>query len=297
MSALILCGVLWRQFAPGGQDALTTRSALTGLVYYLFLPALVLLVLWQAPLGLNSVKIAAVAALGIVASLVVIGAFCHACGMDAPTRGAVMLAAAFPNATYLGLPVLEATLGKPARSIAIQYDLFACMPLVLTVGIWIAAKYGTKHKSPSTLKGLVKVPAIWAAVVAIPLNLLTIPMPAMIQTFLQTLSQGVIPLMLISLGLSLTMPREQLHQLRSVFPALAVKLFLMPFVVLLAARLLNMQGMEYQAVVLEGAMPSMVLGLLFADRYGLNSPIYAAIVTLGTIASLFTLSMWFHLVS
>ena len=138
---------------------------------------------------------------------------------------------------------------------------------------------------------------MWAALLAIILNLLTVPMPDMLKTFLTTLSQGVIPLMLISLGLSLTMPREQLYQLRSVFPALAVKLFLMPLVVLLAARLLNMQAMQFQAVVLEGAMPSMVLGLVLSDRYGLNSPIYAAIVTLSTVASLFTLSMWFHLVA
>lgn len=297
MSALILCGVLWRILAPGGQDALTTRNALTGLVYYLFLPALVLLVLWQAQLGVSSFKIAAVASLGILASLAVIAAFCHVCGMDGPTRGAVMLAAAFPNATYLGLPVLEATLGPSTRSIAIQYDLFASTPILLTLGIWIAAKYGSNASNAASFKGLLKVPAVWAALLAIILNLLAVPIPMMLKTFLHTLSQGVIPLMLISLGLSLSMPREQLHQLRSVFPALAVKLFFMPVVVLIAARLLNMQGMPFQAVVLEGAMPSMVLGLVLSDRYGLNSPIYAAIVTLSTVASLFTLSMWFHLIA
>jgi predicted permease len=209
----------------------------------------------------------------------------------------VMLAAAFPNATYLGLPVLEATLGPSARSIAIQYDLFASTPILLTLGIWIAAKYGSNASNAASFKGLLKVPAVWAALLAIILNLLAAPIPVMLKTFLQTLSQGVIPLMLISLGLSLSMPREQLHQLRSVFPALAVKLFFMPVVVLIAARLLNMQGMPFQAVVLEGAMPSMVLGLVLSDRYGLNSPIYAAIVTLSTVASLFTLSMWFHLVA
>lgn len=296
MSALILCGVLWRVMAPGGVDATTTRSALTGLVYYLFLPALILLVLWQAPLGLNSLKIAVVASLGIIVSLLAIYAFCHACGMDFPTRGAVMLAAAFPNATYLGLPVLEATLGKQARSVAIQFDLFACTPILLTVGIWIAAKYGTKHKPTSGIKGLLKVPAIWAGLAAILLNVFAVPLPKMLTTFLQTLSQGVVPLMLISLGLSLTLPRDQMYQLRSVFPALAVKLFLMPLVVLIGAQLVNLRGMEYQAVVLEGAMPSMVLGLVLADRFGLNTPIYAAIVTLSTITSFFTLGLWFQLV-
>lgn len=137
MAALTLCGLAWRILAPGGQDAMVTRTALTGLVYYLFLPALVLLVLWRAPLGVDTFRIALVAGVGVLASLLVIGWLCHVCRMDKATRGAAMLAAAFPNATYLGLPVLEATLGKEARSIAIQYDLFACTPLLLTVGVWV----------------------------------------------------------------------------------------------------------------------------------------------------------------
>jgi predicted permease len=297
MSALILCGVLWRVVSPGGLDAKTTRSALTGVVYYLFLPAMVLLVLWQAPLGLDSIKIALVATLGIVTSLLVIAGFCHVCGMDYPTRGAVMLAAAFPNATYLGLPVLEATFGKAARSIAIQFDLFACTPLLLTVGVWLASRYGTTNQAPSPIRSLMKVPALWAAFAAIVLNFLSVPIPDALKSFLQTLSQGVVPLMLISLGLSLTLPREQLYQLRSVFPALAVKLFFMPLVVLLAADLVRLHGMQFQSVVLEGAMPSMVLGMVLADRYGLNTAIYAAIVTISTVTAFFTLGMWFHLVS
>lgn len=292
-----MCGVLWRILAPSGLDAKSTRSALTGLVYYLFLPALVLLVLWQAPLGLSSVKIAFVAALGIIASALIIYGFCHACGMDNPTRGAVMLAAAFPNATYLGLPVLEATFGKAARSVAIQFDLFAGTPLLLTLGIWIATRFGTASQNPSLLKGLMKVPAIWAAIVAIILNFFSVPIPVMLKSFLQTLSQGVVPLMLISLGLSLTLPRDQLYQLRSVFPALAVKLFFMPLAVMVGAQLVHLQGMQFQAVILEGAMPSMVLGLVLADRYGLNTTIYAAIVTISTVASFFTLGLWFHLIA
>ncbi len=297
MGALILCGVLWRVLAPGELDARTTRTALTGLVYYLFLPALVLLVLWQTPLGLGSLKIAAVAIAGILVSMLVIAGFCHACRMDGPTRGAVILAASFPNATYLGLPVLEATLGKPARSIAIQYDLFACTPLLLTVGILIASRYGTQNRSPSLLRGLARVPAVWAALLAICLNLAAVPMPAMLTTFLQTLSQGVVPLMLISLGLSLVFRGEHVRELRAVIPALTVKLFVMPVVVLLAAKSLQMTGLTYQAVVLEAAMPSMVLGLVLSDRYGLNSAVYAATVTLTTVASLFTLGLWFQLVA
>ncbi len=54
----------------------------------------------------------------------------------------MILAAAFPNVTYLGLPVLEQTFGSWARSVVIQIDLFATAPLLFTVGIMIVRHYG-----------------------------------------------------------------------------------------------------------------------------------------------------------
>ena len=45
MAGLIVCGTAWRYFKPLGLDADTSRRVLTGLVYVLLLPALVLSVL------------------------------------------------------------------------------------------------------------------------------------------------------------------------------------------------------------------------------------------------------------
>jgi predicted permease len=50
-------------------------------------------------------------------------------------------------------------------------------------------------------------------------------------------------------------------------------------------------------VVLEAAMPSMVLGIVICDRYGLETGLYAQAVTLSTAASLFVLPMWHRLVT
>ncbi len=64
MAALIACGVIWRLLWPGGLDADITRHVLTSLVYYLLLPALVIQVLWKAPLGIGSLGIGGSAAVG-----------------------------------------------------------------------------------------------------------------------------------------------------------------------------------------------------------------------------------------
>jgi predicted permease len=293
MGGLVACGVIWRYLLPEHHSVQQTRHTLTSLVYYLFLPALVLLVMWQAPLGLQTAKISIIAMSGVIASVIVISFICSLCRISPGTRGAAILAASFPNATYLGLPVLEATLGPEGRPIAIQYDLFACLPLLFSLGIWIAIKHGQVKENRGF--SLWKVPAIWAALVAVTLNLSHIVPPVIFRDWLQLLANGVVPLMLISLGLSLNLKREYLGEIRSVAPVILVKLLIMPAVVFGIALLLGVPEKVFYGVVLEAAMPSMVIGIVFCDRFGLNTHIYAAAVTITTLLSFISLQLWYTL--
>ena len=150
MVILIACGAVWRYLAPGGVTADQARQAITAVVYYLLLPALVLYVLWRAPLGVSSIKISLLSASGILGAMLLSWLSCRSCRLPSSVTGAVVLAASFPNATYLGLPVLVALFGDWASSVAIQYDLFASTPLLFTVGVLLAQAMGqTGVPSPS----------------------------------------------------------------------------------------------------------------------------------------------------
>jgi predicted permease len=294
MAALIACGILWRFIKPPGMDADTARRVITGLVYTLLLPALVLVVLWRTSLGLDTVKIAVVAACGVIAALLATRLLFRRSSVPNPIVGALFLAAAFPNVTYLGLPVLEKTFGPWARSIAIQYDLFACTPLLLTVGILIARHYGNGGERDNPFLALLKVPPLWAAVAAVILNLAGVPLPNGLEGFLQTLANGVVPLMLIALGMALTWETRQLQRLPIVLPILAIQLFMMPLLAWGATTLLGMHDELRTAVVLEAAMPSMVLGVVLCDRYGLDTGLYATVVSTSTALSMLTLPLWYQ---
>lgn len=292
-AALIVCGVLWRVSVPLGLEAEGVRRSLTGVVYVLLLPALVLLVLWQAPLGLDSLRIALSAAAGVGIGLVAAWLWYRRGAQANPVVGALLLAAAFPNATYLGLPVLEATFGPWARSIAIQYDLLACTPLLLSVGIALAAWYGGSGERVHPLQALLKVPPLWAALAGIALNLLQVPMPAIVRSWLEMLGSGVVPLMLFSLGLGLRWAGTWRRQIPLVLPVAAIQLLLTPLLIWGLAGSLGLEGQTLAAVVLEAAMPSMVLGIVLCDRYHLDTSLYAMAVTVTTALSMITLPLWF----
>lgn len=294
-AGLIAAGVLWRMMTPLGLDADGLRANLTGLVYVLLLPALVLVVLWRAPLSLDAVRVGVVATVGIVAGFLAAWVWLRARRFSPSAIGAALLAAAFPNATYLGLPVLEASLGPWARTIAVQYDLFACTPLLLSAGVIVAARYGGVIIKGHPALALLRVPPLWAAVAGVSLNLAGVPLPRGFGHWLDMLSAGVVPLMLFALGLGLRWSGGWGERVPALLPVVGIQLVLMPLVVWGAGVVLGLRGETLTAVALEGAMPSMVLGVVICDRYRLDTTLYAAAVTLSTALSMITLPFWFEL--
>ena len=191
------------------------------------------------------------------------------------------------------MPVLEGAFGPWARAVAIQFDLFAATPLLLSLGIVLASRYGDKPASDSILKELLRVPPIWAALAGIVLNYLQVPMGAWLQQLLEMLSAGVVPLMLFSTGLALRWVSGWQQRLDAVIPVLLIRLLIVP-VIIMPLVVVSGFGVELRAaVVLEAAMPSMVLGLVICDRFGLDTNLYAEIVVLTTALAAITLPLWF----
>jgi predicted permease len=293
MSAIIAAGAIWRFFSPGGLTAEQTRPVLTTVVYYLFLPAMVLDVLWRADVGLHSLQYTLLGVSCILFAMIAIWLCGRAFKFKNKQMGAVILATAFPNVTYLGLPVLEQTFGSWARSVAIQIDFFATTPFLLTAGIMAARHFGkddSGHRKSAL--SFLNVPPLWAAVVAVILNLCAVPMPAPLAGIFQKLSAGVVPLMLLSLGLALSWQAVTFRNLPYMLPVIGIKMGLMPWFALWFSGLLTLDNQHQAAAVLEMAMPCMVLGIVFCDRYRLDSSLYAMAVTVSTLLSLVTLPFW-----
>ncbi len=286
------CGVGWRILKPAGLSAEQTRLVLTSFVYYLLLPAMVLEVLWAADIGLHSLHYSLLGVSSIVFAMLCIWMVGVLCKFEHKRLGAMILAGV-PNVTYLGLPVIEQTFGSWARSIVIQLDLFAAAPLVFTLGIMVARHYGEDQKADTKPVWLfLNAPPFWAAALAVLLNLNEVSAPVWFFGVLQKLSAAVVPLMLFSLGLALSWKSVTVRNVPYVVPVILVKMLLMPLFAMFLAGYLTLESQSKAAAVLDLAMPSMVLGVVFCDRYRLDSSLYAMTVTVTTALSLITLPYW-----
>lgn len=299
MTVIMACGAGWRLFSPAGLSAEQTRLVLTTVVYYLLLPALVLDVLWTSTIGWQSLQYTLMGMGAIAFALVCMGLLGKLLRFEGKRLGAVMLAAAFPNVTYLGLPVLEQVLGSWSRSVVIQMDLFAATPLLFTVGIMLARHFGevdTTNK-PRSIWLFFNAPPFWAAALAILLNQYQVTAPDWLSGVLQKLSVTVAPLMIFSLGLALHWQSIRWHNLPYVLPVVIIKMLVMPTVALGLAMSMSIDNEHKSAAVLDLAMPSMVLGIVLCDRYRLDSGLYAMTVILTTALSLISLPLWYHFLS
>lgn len=301
MALLIAAGIAWQRFAPDHISATSHRRALTDLVFYILLPALVIDVLWQAPLDADtfSIQLTAVSRLATAAILMWLSlqVFNRFKPLSRAQQGALMLAATFPNATYLGLPVTSEVLGDWAQEMVLKFDLFACTPILLSVGMLMAQAYGQSDDRSNPFRELLRVPPLWGLLIACILNLTHVPQPEMIGHALHTLAGGVVPLMLIALGMSIRWDMFKMTLIPKLLPVCIIGLLIAPLTAMLLAEYLGLGGHTLTAVTLLSAMPTMVFGVIICERYHLDGALYAAAVFSTTLLSIFTLPLWFQFLS
>jgi predicted permease len=161
--------------------------------------------------------------------------------------------------------------------------------------MYICARY-SGGSSPS-LKAIARRILFFPPTVALILALTVMPEnpPSWISHGLESLENALLPLVMLAVGLSLRfrLPGEDI---RSLAVGLALKLLILPALVLGGSLLVGMRGDMLAANVLEAAMPSMITAGVLAIAYNLAPQLAAALVGYGILGSLLTLPLWAWLV-
>lgn len=293
-------GYLWRFFEPGGLDRHRVRHGLSTAVFHFFLPPLAFSLVATAKIDRTFLAVplsAAVTTLfGIAAGLAVYRLTPGLRSIARPTVGVLLLSAAFGNVTYLGLPVISEMLGQEMGYIAILYDQLAATPILLTAGIFLAARYGDSGRSvsiSSSFKRVLKLPPLWGVLSGIAVNLSGLRLPVAVRDAASLMGSAVIPIMIFTVGLALDF--RDIRRLAIALPAMALKLLVSPIIIWLAGSGFGVEGYVLKAVVIEGAMPVMVLSLVIADEFALDVPLAATCITVSTVASFFTVPVMMNM--
>ena len=179
----------------------------------------------------------------------------------------------FPNIGNMGLPLCLFAFGQIGLALGLTVFL-VIFTLQMSLGILLTAGRGDPRE-------LLKQPVLWATVIAVTLVATGESLPEWLDNTTSILGGATIPLMLITLGVSLAQLKvaEWKHSL--LFSLIRV---LGGFgLAVLVADLFGLQGVDRGVLILQSSMPVAVFNYLLALRYQREPGEVAGMVVLSTL--------------
>lgn len=291
--SLIAVGILLRSLGVAGDGE---ASALTRVVTYTALPALIFEA--SARGGWSSSQLA-VPLVGIVAGVASLAAAMAAAravrSLSRRQRPPFLVASFGGNTGFLGYPIVLGLYGARGLSLAVMYDIFATVCLVLTAGVALCAAASERGRpAPGAIaREIVTFPPFAAALLGVASRGVTVP--PLVASALATLGAAAIPMMLVAVGLSVR-PVVRTSYFLPAFVSAIIKLGISPLVAYGAAGFLA-GGLAHEVAVLQAGMPSMVMTYVLADRYGLDTEFASFLVVSSLALSFVTLPVLYGFVS
>lgn len=265
-----------------------TPGGISTLVLHLFAPALAFSSLTKSTQsGEDALQIVLfVGLLTAVMYLLSLG-IARVVRMDRATESAFLLTSLFMNAGNFGLSFTLLAFGEVGMETAIVF--FVCQATMgNTLGIFLASRSsaGIRDSITATLKA----PLVYAALAAVVVSVLGLPVPDLIAKPAAILGAAAIPTMLVVLGAQLASSFSLSENLTLVAGVSAVRLLLSAAVAYGLTMALGFEGVPRQTLVLLSAMPTAVFTIIVATEFGANPKFVTSVVIVSTLASLLTIT-------
>lgn len=263
--------------------------ALNKIVINIALPSLIFLAIYDVDLSILPVvaPIPFICMLTGVLSGLIAYIFATIKKYPKKTRWSILLTSAMSNSGFLGYPVVLGVFGVEGLVRAVFYDL-GSMILFIAFGVLLLLIYGGKYTT--IFRRALIFPPLWAVALAVTLNFINFDIGFLVSNILDYLSGAAIPLIMISLGLSLEFKGIK-ENIQAVFSVSFIKLFVSPAIALSIVTILGIGGLERQVTIIGAAMPSAMLSLVLAITYDLDIKTTAACIFASTLISMVTIPL------
>lgn len=272
----------------GGLLTADDARPLNTLLIWVAMPALIFTTVRREAFDPGFVALPAIGWVVVAVGLGLAWALARALRLEGPTAGAFILAAVFGNTAYVGYPVASAMLGDAGLVRAIFSDIFGNTLAVITLGTVVASRYGSGGVKVNALKELVTFPPFIALAAALALR--SVPIPIQVTSWLEALGKVVVPVVMISVGLTLK-PRALKGHLKDAGVLAAVKLVVLPLVALAVGTAFVADAASVRIAVLEAGVPSMMFTMIMGLRFKLDMDFIASAILVTMIGAVVTIPL------
>lgn len=299
---IFVCMVLGMFLRKHKSFPANASSSINSFIIFISLPSLVLA---QFPRLVSHLQLSGnwwmpviMAWLSFLLSLFFINICAKKFSWSRPTTGALVLTAGLGNTSFVGFPLLEALIGPQAIPVGILVDQPGSFLVLPTLGLMTAAFYSGQTLSASVVaKKVFSFPPFLALVISLVWAKMGLHGYDIFAGAFEKMSATLIPLALFSVGFSLKLDWKLIR--KRILPlaiGLAFKLVLLPiFFSFFYLKLLGLQGLEAQVIVLESAMATMITSAIVATDYHLDSELASLMVGISIPLSFITVPLWNYL--
>ena len=271
------------------EDSITLNK----IVVNIAIPSLIFLAMYTADLSNIKVLIPITLICIVTGSLsgLLVYLFSVARGYSKKTKWTLVGTSTLFNSGFLGYPVVLGIFGASGLVRAVFYDMGSTI-LFLCLGILFIIIFEGKYTS--IIRRTFLFPPIWGIILGIFANFMHLNIGVLPLNVLQYLSGAAIPIIMISLGLSLEVGGLKNYLDAASFVSF-IRLAVSPVIAILIIYILGLTGLESTVTIIEAGMPSAMLSLVLAASYDLDIKAAAACIFLSTVLSMISLPILIYL--
>ena len=284
---MILIGALSKRIGLLKEEDVET---LNNIVINIALPCMIFNALYTADVSLIP-KLSILTVYMLITSLIVgilTYSLLHFLGWERKKIWSLVTVVVLGNTGFLGYPITHGIFGNEGMIRAVFCDISTSILFILLSFILILIFDGELKVA---IKKILTFLPLWAVVLGILFNIYSIPITPVGSTVVGYLAGATIPLIMISLGLSLKLEGLKYH-FKEVGLASIIKLLIYPLIALGVLSLLNITGFEHTIGFIEATMSSAMLGMVIAVTYRLDWELTSDCIFTTTLFSLITIPIF-----
>lgn len=272
--------------------------SLTRLNFWIFVPSFLFVKIVSSSLSFKElVSVALHFTIFFVAMFAIAWGVATAIGAGERMRRAMTASVLFYNSGNYGVPVAQLAFpGSPVAESVQAITMTMQNFTNFTIGLSLHAGGADGMNRRDTVLAMFKLPMIYTFIAATVWRTFSLPVPKPVWQALETLAQGLVPIALITLGAQMATLKSHRFS-REMSVTLFLRLILAPVLGFFIVKLLNIEGLLAQAIIVSTSFPTAINSALLAIEYN-NEPDYAAAtVFYSTLISSATVSLVIYAVT
>jgi malonate transporter and related proteins len=273
-----------------------TAEVLIQFAYHVAVPALLIGVIAQEPAG-KLLNVPYIAALGggiaVIYVALLLGAH-YGWKWNLGRSTMLALTSVASNSGFVALPIIIATMGHKGVLPAAIANIIVVTVFLVTVPLLERAHAEEAGERESLFVALRKIavnPVILGTLIGIAWAITGLGVPKIVQDYFHLLAGALTPCALFAIGMSIRLDALNERGTTILF-ASAVKLIILPLLVLMLSLLFGLDPLYTIAAVICAAVPTAKTTFMLAEEYGQPSGPVADMISISTLASIVTLVLW-----